>query len=810
ECHMSFHFPLMPRMYMAIAKEDRFPITDIIRQTPTIPETCQWAIFLRNHDELTLEMVTDSERDYLWDVYASDRRARLNLGIRRRLAPLLERDRRRVELMNTLLLSMPGTPIIYYGDEIGMGDNVHLGDRDGVRTPMQWSPDRNGGFSRADPETLVLPPIQSPLYGFASVNVENQTRDAHSLLNWMRRMLTLRSNHRVFGAGTLTFLYPRNRKALAYLRELDGHIVLCVANLARSPQAVELDLRAFNGRVPVEMTAGTVFPAIGELPYLLTLPPFGFYWFELKESVEVSGAQTPAPEMLTEFSTLVVRAGVRDLSGDRLRAQLENEVLLPYLRVRRWFAGKNEELRGARLRYVTALSDDPAAPLLFEVQAETAGGTQHYWLPLGILWEGEDAPVLAQQVALARVRRGPRMGTLTDGFALPAFAHALYERCRNPDAAGDANLLRFEPAPDAQFAPLATNAIDWLSAEQSNSSLVIDKAVILKLLRTAVPGVQPEVEIGCHLARFHLPHVPAYLGQFVHEDADGTRTTVATLHRFVRNQGDAWNYTTAYLERLVDDHVRADGDGDDLQPTFDEYDAFAANIGTALGELHRALAQPSDDPAFAPEPAGAADIESWQRDAAGKLDLALQQLESAGGLDASAAELAARVRERRSELHAAITAIRSSGGVKTRVHGDFHLGQVLVSSGSAIIVDFEGPPRATIAERRAKSSPLRDVAGMLRSFAYAAGSVGNADNERLTLALREKKERALAQFVDSAARSFLDAYQRADRAFTSADEQLLRLFVIDKAAYEVSYELANRPTWVALPLRGLLDLAEAR
>jgi maltose alpha-D-glucosyltransferase / alpha-amylase len=257
ECHMAFHFPLMPRMYMAIAREDRFPITDIMRQTPAIPESCQWAVFLRNHDELTLEMVTDSERDYLWQTYAADRRARLNLGIRRRLAPLLERDRRRFELMNCLLLSMSGTPVIYYGDEIGMGDNIHLGDRNGVRTPMQWSPDRNGGFSRADPAALVLPPIMDPLYGYGAVNVEAQTRDPHSVLNWTRRMLAVRRRHPALGRGTLTFLYPKNRKILAYLREYAGETILCVANVAHSSQAVELDLSAFARRVPVELNAGT-------------------------------------------------------------------------------------------------------------------------------------------------------------------------------------------------------------------------------------------------------------------------------------------------------------------------------------------------------------------------------------------------------------------------------------------------------------------------------------------------------------------------------------------------------------------------
>src|SRR5512134_4012237 len=278
---MAFHFPLMPRMYMAIAQEDRHPVVEIMQQTPDIPETCQWAIFLRNHDELTLEMVTSRERDYMYRMYAADPRARINLGIRRRLAPLMENDRDRIQLVNSLLLSMPGSPIIYYGDEIGMGDNIFLGDRNGVRTPMQWSPDRNAGFSRADPQRLYLPPIMDPVYGYEAVNVEAQLREPGSLLNWMKRMLAVRAASTAFGRGTLTFLRPGNRKIFAYLREHGDEIILCVANLARSAQPVELDLARFKGRVPVEMMGRTPFPPIGELPYLLTLPGYEFLWFRI-------------------------------------------------------------------------------------------------------------------------------------------------------------------------------------------------------------------------------------------------------------------------------------------------------------------------------------------------------------------------------------------------------------------------------------------------------------------------------------------------------------------------------------------------
>src|SRR5690242_5910164 len=346
---MAFHFPLMPRMYMALAREDRFPITDIMRQTPPIPDNCQWAIFLRNHDELTLEMVTDSERDYLWQTYATDRRARINLGIRRRLAPLLERDRRRIELMNCLLLSMPGTPVIYYGDEIGMGDNIRLGDRDGVRTPMQWSPDRNGGFSKADWNALALPTIQDPLYGYETVNVEAASRDPYSLLHWMRRMLTVRRSHAAFGRGALRFLYPKNRKVLAYLREYQAETILCVANVSRTPQAVELDLSEFVGRVPIELDGGSVFPPIGQLSYLLTLPPYGFYWFLLAdEEAGWPSAHTPAPEPMPEYQTIVLRGRLEDALLPT-RALVERDILPAYLAKRRWFAMKDQTLRAVRV-----------------------------------------------------------------------------------------------------------------------------------------------------------------------------------------------------------------------------------------------------------------------------------------------------------------------------------------------------------------------------------------------------------------------------------------------------------------------------
>jgi maltose alpha-D-glucosyltransferase/alpha-amylase len=282
EFHMAFHFPLMPRMFMGLKLEDRKPITEILQKTPEIPSSCQWCLFLRNHDELTLEMVTDVERDYMYDVFAREKTMRINLGIRRRLAPLLDNDRRRIELMNGMLMSLPGTPIIYYGDEIGMGDNVHLGDRNGVRTPMQWSGGWNAGFSTADPEGVYAPLILNPVYGYQAINVQSQKRSEHSLLSWMQRMIRVRRSTPAFGRGSIEFLYPANHRVLAYVRQLGVETVLVVNNLSSAAQAVELDLRRFKGNILIELFGRNIFPRVGDLPYLLTMGPYQFYWFRMR------------------------------------------------------------------------------------------------------------------------------------------------------------------------------------------------------------------------------------------------------------------------------------------------------------------------------------------------------------------------------------------------------------------------------------------------------------------------------------------------------------------------------------------------
>ncbi|MDD2877734.1 MAG: maltose alpha-D-glucosyltransferase [Acidiphilium sp.] len=822
ECHMSFHFPLMPRMYMAIAQEDRFPITDIMRQTPAIPEVCQWAIFLRNHDELTLEMVTDSERDYLWETYAADRRARLNLGIRRRLAPLLEHDRRRIELMNGLLFSMPGTPVIYYGDEIGMGDNIHLGDRDGVRTPMQWSPDRNGGFSRANPAQLVLPPIMDPIYGYQALNVEAQAADPYSLLNWTRRMLAVRKRHRAFGRGTLRFLYPGNRKVLAYLREFtdsDGRdeVILCVYNLSRTAQAVELDLVALEGRIPLDLLGGSPFPPIGQLPYMLTLPPFAFYWFSLATEAAMPTWRIQPSEPLPEFATLVMRSGLSDLLNAEARTILETESLPKYLARRRWFAAKDRKIDAATLGRADIVGSEATGLLLAEVIVDVGGSHQTYQVPLAVSWDDEPSNPMVQQLALARIRRHRRVGFLTDAFAIDALPRNIIAglKARACLTIKDGE-IRFLPTAQIDDLPDMKDAeIRRFSAEQSNSSMIVGDTAIIKVLRRIEGGIHPETEMTRFLTENGFTNTPALLGEVVRVDAEGQFYTLIVAQRFVRNQGDAWQWTLDSLTRAVDTAIHADLNDADEADALAGYLPFAAAMGRRLAEMHATLANPGTAPDFNPEPADSDDIARWARSAYQQVAAAFAALERARPQAAPATlALIEQLMQKRQDLEAALPTLAKAGlgTLKTRIHGDFHLGQILAAQGDAYLIDFEGEPAKSLTERRAKGSALRDVAGLLRSFDYAGASVERA----VPIATEMAHQRAasmLRRFSRDAGASFIEAYRgiaaSAAHPWITDDawDDLLALFLIEKSAYEICYEAANRPAWLIIPLTGLARLA---
>ena len=826
ECHMAYHFPLMPRMYMAIAQEDRHPVVEILAQTPEIPPNCQWAVFLRNHDELTLEMVTSKERDYMYKMYAADKRARINLGIRRRLAPLLENDRARIELMNSLLLSMPGTPVLYYGDEIGMGDNIFLGDRDGVRTPMQWTSDRNGGFSRADPQRLYLPPIQDPIYGFEAVNVEAQMREPSSLLNWTRRLLAVRSSSQAFGRGRFTMLHPGNRKILAYLRELDDEVVLCVANVSRTAQPVELELTNYRGRVPVELIGRNAFPPVGDLPYLLTLPAYGFFWFRLATDADPPrwhAERMPVEDLAVAvlfdgwnsfFRNRVVpwRIGM----AEKTRAQLERELLPRFLLRQRWYAAKSEALAQVTLVDHALLSDGREQWLLTLADAQAPSGTSRYFVPLTIAFEDHDEERVRQlsAAAVAKVRQQASVGLLADAMADRTFCVALVKAIGSGRSAkadsGSVQFTRSRSFDEVVGDSLSGDTTVRRLMTSSNSVSLIGERLFLKAYRRLRAGESPELEMGRFLTDVGFAHCVPVAGSVSFVDAGGETTTLALLQAQVTNQGDAWSFVVDQVAHMLESAGTAVV-GEGGTGVVERMRVLARRIG----ELHVALARHTGDPAFDPEPVEADDLLQWSSAVEHEIDATLERLAPRDDWPPALAALAAAVRQARPVLRERVSraAATAPAGMKTRLHGDLHLGQVLLRRDDFLIIDFEGEPQRTLAERRAKHSALRDVAGMLRSFDYARQSA--LDRVAKTAPELERLAPVAQAWGQQVRAAFLDAYREvalagglyADETAYAAAQEALALFEIEKALYELRYELDNRPDWVGVPLAGLAALA---
>jgi len=823
ECHMAFHFPLMPRMYMALAREDRYPIIDILQQTPDIPDGCQWALFLRNHDELTLEMVTDEERDYLWRHYAHDRRMRINLGIRRRLSPLLEGDRRRIELLNGLLLSMPGTPIIYYGDEIGMGDNIYLGDRDGVRTPMQWSPDRNGGFSFADPSRLYLPPIMDPLYGYQVVNVEASQRTPSSLMNWMRRMLAVRKRHCAFGSGTIRFLDPGNRKILAYIREDPDETLLCIANLSRAAQAVELDLSSFKGCLPVELFHGQSFPPIGDLPYLFTLSDYAFYWFTLVEDYShVPRWHEELPEPMLAFATLVMRDSWRDLLAGQNLAVLEGNILKNYLPKQRWFSAKDSVSQHYPLVLWGALEKTPQEAMMLLLVSSSEQEVDFHFLPLSISW-GETliqptSPLLP--FALAKVRKGPHIGVLHDALAGDRFGLGVLDAMLRGKKlkVGDRGFIHFTSTHYLHELDWSQSiAIKRLMVEQSNSSMLLDDKAILKIYRHPALGENPEVEMALFLTEMvPFANIPPILGIMEYQDEHKT-ITLGLMSRYIENQGDGWSYVVDNLERdmeLLHMMHPAEIETPDEEEVYASLVADMRLLGERTGQMHQALAgAPQDLPGFAPEPVTSEDIQSWKEDIHAQINDTAAVVQNdkhwPDKLKISGEQFIRNI----PIMHDRIDALLASGApgwLKTRVHGDYHLGQVLIAHDDFYVVDFEGEPASSMQKRRQKHIPLKDVAGMLRSFDYAGATVLHQLREQIS-GSEETLASRIRHWGMLASSAFISGYQsaagfRLDAGQIAVFNNLLSAFLLEKALYEVRYEAANRPDWLFLPLEGLRRL----
>jgi maltose alpha-D-glucosyltransferase/alpha-amylase len=813
ECHMNFHFPIMPRIFMSIHMEDRLPIADILAQTPQIPDNCQWAIFLRNHDELTLEMVTDEERDYMYRAFAHEPTMRINLGIRRRLAPLVQNDRRQIELMNALLLSLPGTPVLYYGDEIGMGDNVFLGDRNGVRTPMQWSPDRNGGFSKANPQRLILPVIIDPEYHYESLNVESQQGNPNSLLWWTKRLVALRKRFQAFGRGTIEFLSPENPKVLAFIRSYEDETVLVVANLSRFPQFVELDLSKYKGRSPLELIGRTAFPPIGDLPYLLSLGEHAFLWFSLQEvqkgALEESMYQPPGLEVASAW----------DGSFSQPERTALEMVLPAWLEGRRWFAAEGREISQVKVLDVIAL--DALRMGILQVEFAT-GDPANYVLPL-VVASGDKPP---PQAIIATLRRADGtqaylIDALFDGAAATSLLDAMRTGTRSRGWTG---LLSASARPG-----LPTGTPRFPRLEHSAVSVVYGDSLLLKFYRKLGEGLSPELELGRALTE-RAPDAPVapLWGALELKPKRGEPITLATLHGYVPNQGSAWMFFREELRRFFE---RALASSLDLKPPprppgtlldlaqgevpaaaremLGSSLAAARLLGKRTAEMHLALL--SDEPAFSPDPYTSLDQRSLyqtKRNLTGKVLRQLRSYKVEGRLAELSQQLLAREKDlyKRFEplLHKKLTAVRG------RVHGEYHLGNVLWTGKDFSVVDFGQNPSKPLPERRRKRSPLRDVSAMLRSFDFAA-----------TMALRDpatvrEQDRGAAEpwsklWGTWTPAAFLGAYLEASAKspFVPKDRAELWLLLdtqlLEKALEELGIDLGKRNDWAFAALRSLLD-----
>ncbi len=841
ECHMAFHFPIMPRLFMAAQMEDRFPIIDILTQTPTLPDNCQWGLFLRNHDELTLEMVTDEERDYMVRMFATDPRARLNLGIRRRLAPLLGNNRRKIELLNGLLFSLPGTPVLYYGDEIGMGDNIYLGDRNGVRTPMQWSADRNAGFSRASSQKLYLPVVADAEYHYEALNVEAQQANPHSLLWWMKRMLALRKRYKSFGRGTIEFLQPDNRKVLAFVRQYQDEKILIVANLSRFAQYVELDLSTYKGMHPVELFGQTAFPPIGELPYLLTLGPNSFMWFLLEKPAIV----IPKP-VSVEVSELPMlnRTGSLKTLFDEDADDATKILLLSYIQKRRWFGSKGRRVRNVRFIECVpfTLKTDGEFVLAFAEIEYLDGDFDVYSLPIGIAAAENVKEIREQypQALIANVKTPESQSDLVlyDAMYNKIFCMSVLEAMSRQRSYrgvhGEVRAFRGE-ALDGLFGASPNIAPSPIKAEQSNTSIIFGDKFIFKLYRRLHNGANPDLEVGEFLTKQgQFKHIAPVAGHFEYQRDGMEAVTLGILQMFIANQGDAWAYSVDQAENFLEKTLTKSQDpstplpshgkslallaSQELPPTVREHIGpfleLARLLGQRTGELHQALAAERDDERFAPEPF----TTLYQR----SLYQSMRNLTSSvfSSLKKRLKELPDAIRPAAEKLlgnegkvldvFQTLTKNRISAS-RIRIHGDFHLGQVLFTGKDFVIVDCEGEPAVPLNKRKIKRSPFKDVAGMFRSFQYAAQTaLANQITRGIVTAEKQPTAELWADYWALwTSVAFLKSYLEQTRGSTFLPvnpkelDTLIDVYNMEKVVYELGYELNNRPDWLKIPLQGI-------
>jgi len=741
ECHMAFHFPIMPRLFMSIQLEDCFPLIDIMNQTPTIPDLAQWALFLRNHDELTLEMVTDEERDYMYRIYAQDPQARLNLGIRRRLAPLLGNDRRKIELMNGILFSFPGTPFIYYADEIGMGDNIYLGDRNGVRTPMQWNIDRNAGFSKASSQKLCFPITMNPAYSYETVNVETQQSNPNSLLWWMKRLIALRKRFQAFGRGTMEFLPSKNPKIIVYIRRYQDEIILVVGNFSRSIQFTELDLSAYKGAIPHELFGRTHFPKIEDSLYFLTLAPYSFFWFGLHYE-KLLGLQFPSN--ISELPKLEVFGEWTDIFQMPVRKIFEKH-LLGYLKRCPWLKSKDAFFRVASICELIKIPLNADSAYIAFVKIEDDRGLQDtYVIPMIFTNESNPQAIEDQKGVIARLSinlQDSSDGVIYDAFYEPRFYTALLtyflEQKQFKGSLGAlTNHVSTKILESSQFIESLPSKIHHSS--NGGIDVIFDENYFLKIFRIVEFGINPEVEVELLLTEQSAPFTAEVIGTIDYKQGIN-RFNFGLIRKYISNVGSAWQYTLdeadRYFERIatkakqnpnaeviipVLQRIRQ-GPSVEAQELIGHYFEWARMIAEVTAKMHHTLSSiPNVD--FTPQEPTPFYLRSnfqSKRNLVYKICQDLKSIQTS--FSSEVQDLIQKLVEKRESILKSFEPLLNpkESFLRIRCHGDYHLGQLLFTGKEFIVVDFAKGMNRSFEERRRRKSALRDVAGMIRSFHFA-------------------------------------------------------------------------------------------
>ncbi len=828
ECHMNYHFPIMPRMFMSIKMEDRYPIIDIIDQTPEIPENCQWGIFLRNHDELTLEMVTDEERDYMYKVYTKDPQAKINVGIRHRLAPLLDNNRSKIELMNVLLFSLPGTPIIYYGDEIGMGDNFYLGDRDGVRTPMQWTAERNAGFSIANPQKLYLPLIIDPEYKYESINVETQQMISSSLLWWMKRIIGMRKKYKAFGRGDIEFLSPTNSKIIAYTRTYEDEKILVLGNLSRFSQPAELDLEEFKGYTPIEVFSHNKFPQITERPYLFTLSPYGYYWFILEKERERVEGETKIPVLkIDKWENLLNNRSLQKLSG---------KILPPYLVNRRWFEGSDRIIQDMNIKQYLDIKTKgiPVRILILEV-TYNEGLPEVYQLPVSFVSKENDSILneIPKRAIIAELTIGKEQAYLFDAVFSEDFREYLIGQFKKPtNGTSSKNHLEFSANKKAIKELQKESRSELVDTEKRYTIITYDNKYVLKLYRRLDQTFNPDVETTKFLSTHtKFENVSPFCGLFQFIPKTGKPFIMGMLQQIIENQGEVWNHVKDSSDRFFE-NVLTSSKNLELEKTENllteplSYEDFSDpmkelmgiilperiyQLGEFTARMHLALSENNTHKDFDKEQFSL----HYQRSLYSGLQTltrtTLQNLKS--NLKKLPEEIQSEAKEildLKADILQCFKDIydHKIPVMKIRTHGDYHLKQILWTGREYIMMSFEGDPSKSFSERRILRSAMRDLAAMIRSFHYVAySSILSPEYNQ------SRKEGNLEEWAEAwhyyISRLYLKGYydKAGNSDFMPKDPEdfkiLMHTFLLEKALFELNYEIKNRPEWTIIPIRGI-------